>query len=349
MQLKRLIALLLVTAVLLVTAAALAADAGPEGVAINVKDKMSIEFRHGTQLSGRYHIAPEIAKPYMWPLNAPNGKPVTRAWPMEKATPDEKDDHKHQKSLWFCHGDIIPEGVEIKKKSKAAVGVNFWDEETNHGRIVCTKVDKPEVKKNHGKVTTRNEWVSPEELKVLDETRTIHFINFGDAQLFVFDIDLVASNVPVTFGDTKEGSFGVRVSRSIDEEKGKGHLTNADGKSGEGDKKTNNADMKGCWGVKSDWNDYSGPVDGTTVGVSIFADPKNPLATYWHSRGYGLMSANPFGRAKAGFPGTKGQTDLVKLAKGEHLKLRYGVLLHNGDVKEGKVAEYYKRFVDLKE
>ena len=40
-----------------------------------------------------------------------------------------------------------------------------------------------------------------------------------------------------------------------------------------------------------------------------------------------------------------GDTELVKLARGEHLKLRYGVLLHPGDAREGKVAEHYERFV----
>jgi hypothetical protein len=40
---------------------------------------------------------------------------------------------------------------------------------------------------------------------------------------------------------------------------------------------------------------------------------------------------------------------LVKLAKGEHLKLRYGLLLHSGDAKDGKVAEYFQRFSKLKE
>jgi hypothetical protein len=45
----------------------------------------------------------------------------------------------------------------------------------------------------------------------------------------------------------------------------------------------------------------------------------------------------------------KGRTDLVKLAKGEHLKLRYGLLIHPGDAKEGKVEEYFQRFVKLKE
>jgi hypothetical protein len=61
------------------------------------------------------------------------------------------------------------------------------------------------------------------------------------------------------------------------------------------------------------------------------------------------MAANPFGRAKSGFPDTKGRTDLVKLPKGDHLKLRYGILLHKGDAKEGKVAQRYAEFAKLSE
>ena len=59
------------------------------------------------------------------------------------------------------------------------------------------------------------------------------------------------------------------------------------------------------------------------------------------------MAANPFGRDKS-FPSQKGNTKLVELPKGEHLKLRYGVLIHTGDAKEGKVAEYFDKFVKLK-
>jgi hypothetical protein len=61
------------------------------------------------------------------------------------------------------------------------------------------------------------------------------------------------------------------------------------------------------------------------------------------------MAANPFGRAKnAKFPGVKGNNDLVRLKKGEHLKLRYGMLLHTGDAVTGDVEAAYKRFVELR-
>jgi hypothetical protein len=97
----------------------------------------------------------------------------------------------------------------------------------------------------------------------------------------------------------------------------------------------------------SAWCDDSGPVEDRIAGIAIFADPKNPYSTCWHARGYGLLAANPFGRDKAGFPAMKGNTQHPRLAKGEHLKLRYGLFLHLGDVKQGKVAEYFERFTKL--
>ncbi len=105
-------------------------------VAIDVQ-KDFIEFRHGKDLTARYHIAPTVAKPYFWPLNGPSGTTITRPWPMVKDAPGEKTDHVHQKSTWFCHGDVIPEGIELKSKVKGVEGVDFWSETTGHGRIVC--------------------------------------------------------------------------------------------------------------------------------------------------------------------------------------------------------------------
>ena len=300
------------------------------------KGKESIEFRVGKALVARYHIAPTVAKPYFWPMNAPGDIPVTRGWPMVTGEPLETKDHPHQKSAWFCHGDVIPEGIALKQKIKGVEGVDFWSEAPGHGRIVCVAVDEPKSGAGHGVVTTRNEWRTADGTKIMDETRTIHLYDLGNARLFVVDIDLHASACPITFGDTKEGSMGVRVSDRIAVKPGKGSFQNAEGKVGESE----------IWGRPSVWCDYHGTIDGMHAGIAIFDDPKNPYLSCWHARGYGLMAANPFGRAKSGFPAQKGKTDLVKLAKGDHLKLRYGVLLHTGDTKEGKVADHFATFVN---
>jgi hypothetical protein len=313
------------------------AAAGPGDVAIQVS-KDHIDFLAGKELVGRYNIGTDVAKPYFWPLNGPNGQPITRAWPMVKGLPGESTDHIHQKSAWFCHGDIIPEGIELPSKIKGITGVDYWSEHAGRGQMVCTEVGKPKIDKNHGEVTTRNEWRTAEGVKILDETRTIHLYDFGDTKLLVFDIDFQGA-VPVTFGDTKEGSFGIRINDTITEKSGKGKLENADGKVGE----------KACWGQQSAWCDYSGPINGQVVGLAVLDDPKNPAPACWHARGYGLMAANPFGRSRSGFPAVKGKSDpLVKLGKGEHLKLRYGILIHPGDAKEGKVADFYQQFVKLR-
>jgi hypothetical protein len=299
-----------------------------------------LELLAGGELVARYHIGPKVPKPYFWPLNAPGGVTVTRAWPMEPAAKGDSTDHPHQKSAWFCHGDVIPEGIPLKNKIKGVDGVDFWSEAKGHGKIVCTKVDEPRILPagQSGSVRTHNEWRTADGIKILDEERTVRLYDLGKARLLVLEIDLHASVCPITFGDTKEGAMGVRVHDGLRTQGGKGQLENAEGKKGE----------KEVWGFRSVWCDYSGDLGGKTVGVALFDDPKNAHAAAWHSRGYGLMAANPFGREKARFPAVKGSKDLVRLAKGEHLKLRYGILLHTGDARSGNVAQYFERFVQLR-
>jgi hypothetical protein len=277
-----------------------------------------------------------VAKPFFWPLNAPGGVPLTRAWPMD-ANSKETKDHVHQKSAWFCHGDVIPEGIEIKDKIKGIKGVDFWSEAPGHGVIACVEVGKPNTAKGHAWITTHNEWTTADKVKILDETRTIHLYDLDGARLLVVNIDLNADVCPITFGDTKEGAFGVRIRDALNEKDGKGLLENAEGKKTE----------RECWGRQSKWCDYSGKIDDKRYGLTLLDDPTNAYPACWHSRGYGLSAANPFGRAGSGFPAMQDKTDLVKLAKGEHLKLRYGLLLHTGDAKEGKVKERFERFVKL--
>lgn len=324
---------LLAAALMLIPATAFAGDDG-----VNVKvGKETVEFFVGKELVTRLHLA-NYAKPIFWPLLAPNGAALTRDWPMAPRDDSKLNDHPHQKSAWWCHGDIIPEGIGFKSPIKNVEGVDFWSEAKGHGVQVVTRATEMMQRKGGVTVVLRIEWRTADGQKILDETRTIDFYDFGKARLIVMRSSLSASVCTIIFGDTKEGSFGVRVNDVIRADKvGKGKLTNAEGKVGE----------KDCWGQFSAWCDYSGPIGDKEAGIAILADPKNPHPTAWHSRGYGLMAANPFGRSKAGFPATKGKTDLVKIEKGRSLEFRYGLLLHDGDVDSGRVAEHYRRFVEL--
>jgi hypothetical protein len=304
------------------------------------RENRALDLFIGDEIVARYH-AQGFAKPIFWPLNAPGGVPLTRNYPPPEG---QAKDHPHQKSAWFCHGDVIAEGVELKEKIKGVEGVDFWSEAKGHGKIVHVKFG-PSRPPDGWVFSVFNEWQTGDGTKIMDEYSRIWLYHLGKARLIVVNIDLHASVCPITFGDTKEGCFGIRINDVINaevakkgKEAGKGKIQNADGKIGE----------KECWGQRSAWCDYSGPIDGKVVGLAIFDDPKN-LPACWHVRGYGLMAANPFGRDKhAKFPGVKGNNDLVKLKKGEHLHLRYGMLLHTGDAVSGEVAEHYKRFVDLR-
>lgn len=310
-------------------AAARAEDAARRQVAVRVSPD-HVDFRAGDELVARYHTGADLAKPYFWPVNAPGEVPLTRAWPMQQAAGTSRD-HPHQKSAWFCHGEVLPEGAGGRPPGKGVHGVDFWSEAPGHGRIVCTHVGEPRLRADRASVLTRNEWRTADGGKILDEDRAIELHDLGASRLLVLDIDLRAA-VPMTFGDTKEGSLGVRVNDAMAGPRGR--IETAHGRVGE----------KACWGRHAAWCDYSGTVNGRKVGLAILDDPANPPAC-WHCRAYGLMAANPFGRSGSGFPAARGRTDLVHLARGEHLKLRYGLLLHSADAREGGVAAAYERFV----
>lgn len=327
---------------------------GADDVSI-VAGKTDIEFKVGKSIAAKYHIDPAAAKPYLWPLFAPGDVRVTRAWPMQKGVPGETTDHIHQKSAWFTHGDVIPEGITLNVKSNDphGKGVDFWSEAKQkgtgkplHGSIVCVKVGQPkQVSRDHAEVTTWNEWRTPGGVKIMDEVRTLHLIERPTGRLFVFDCTLQASVCPIAFGDTKEGSFGVRVPDAFRTQLPTGGtVTAADGTTIKAPAKDNLS----VWGKPSDWHDYSGVIDGHAVGIAVFDHPRNASRAAWHTRAYGLMAANPFGRTGSGFPSQKGKTELVRIPKGESLRLRYAIFAHTGNAEAGKVAEAYDVFKGVK-
>ena len=81
----------------------------------------------------------------------------------------------------------------------------------------------------------------------------------GDARWIDFDITITEAPGPVKFGDTKEGTFGVRVpgTMKVEAENGGGHIVNSHGQTD-----------KAAWGKRAAWVDYYGPVDGQTLGIN---------------------------------------------------------------------------------
>jgi hypothetical protein len=252
-------------------------------------------------------------KPTYYPLFGPSGKLMTRSFPM-KDVPGEKRDHPHQRSMWFTHGKVN--------------GIDFWSEQKGHGSIVETSRSITSGSPIFGMIRTSDDWLGPDNKRICSDQRIVRFFTTSTTRIIDFDITIKATDGPVTFGDTKEGMFGVRVATSMDvDSKQGGKITNSGG--------LNDA---ATWGKPATWVDYTGPVDGETVGVAILNHPasfRHP--TTWHVRTYGLFAANPFGLHDFGMKKTGEHT----LPAGESIHFGYRVILHKGDTASAGLPASY--------
>jgi len=101
---------------------------------------------------------------------------------------------------------------------------------------------------------------------------------------------------------------------------------------------------KEAWGTRAKWMTLSGNVKGADVVIAIFDHPKNPTyPTYWHSRGYGLFAANPFGAKEF----TKGAETLnYTLEPGQKATFRFRVLINSGKLNKEQTEALYQQFLN---
>ena len=287
----------------------------------------NLEVYAGGKLVTVYHTD-EPTKPYFYPVNGPTGAPITRAFPIKKDVPGEDQDHPHQRSFWFTHGDVN--------------GYDFWASDPinkpnpKFGSIRETSRKVVAEGAAVGVLKTTDDWLGPDGKKVCEDERVVRFYDTREARVLDFDVTVKAIAGPVTFGDTKEGMFGLRVASSMDVVKGKtkgaGKITNAEGL-------TDDA----AWGKPSPWVDYVGPVDGKTVGVAILNHPDSfRYPTTWHVRTYGLFAANPFGWHDFGMKKSGEYT----LPQGEQIRFRYRVILHEGDTASARLDAAFKGYAE---
>ncbi len=266
-------------------------------------------------------------KPFFYPVIGPTGKAVTRAYPMEKVA-GESSDHPHQRSIWFTHG--------------AVNGVDFWSETPAAGK----QVQRTLMPGKDGHISVCD-WFTVDNKKICEDTRTFRFFSSPSTRGMDVVWQIKASEGALTFGDTKEGSFGIRLADTMKVKGGGGHIENSRGEK-DGD----------TWGKRAEWVDYYGPVEGETLGIAIFDHPKNfRHPTYWHVRDYGLFAVNPFGihdfdveyvkdangKEKIVRRQPKGAGDYTVPA-GETLTLRYRILVHKGDTASAKIADAWKEY-----
>ena len=265
-------------------------------------------------------------KPYLHPIRAANGTIVTRGYPMADVE-GERRDHPHHRGLWFTHGEVN--------------GIDFWANEPSQEVPNKGVITVEEIRASGDTIEARFAWKTPDGKPVLSEDRIMKFYagaGVGDGNRVIdFDFTLTAGPKPVHFGDTKEGTFAIRLATQLEEPHTRGTgiertgiITSASGKTGEED----------TWGKRSPWLDYSGRIGGKKLGVTIMDHPGNPKhPTYWHVRSYGLFAANVFGEHH--FYRDDKRDGSITLEPGQSLRFRYRVVVHAGDVEEAGVARLY--------
>jgi hypothetical protein len=278
------------------------------------------------EIGGKFvteYIYENTTRPFMYPIIGPTGAGMTRNWPM-KDEGKEEHDHPHHKSWWYDHGDMN--------------GVDFWSEAKGAGKTVhdgFIEVKSGDV----GVIKSKDKYVTPEGKTIATDVRTLTFHNVKDALMFDFEVTTTAVGGDLIFGDTKEGTAALRLAESMrlthgKNQPGEGHIINSEGvKDGE------------TWGKRAKWVDYYGPVEGQTVGVAMFDNPKNPrYPTWWHVRDYGLFAANPFGVHDFEKKKEKDAGNMT-VKSGESVTFKYRFYFHKGNVTDGKVAEQFAEYI----
>lgn len=279
-------------------------------------DATTIEL-HGQMIAQLWHK--NAPKPYIYPLIGPKGKPMTRNFPMNRVA-GETTDHPHHRSMWFTHGDVN--------------GLDYWTEGPNRGKIVARAIEE----RAHGPVFARfvivNDWIGPDGKKACEDRQSFAFY-WGERGLTIdFETIVTASEGDLKFGDTKEGSFGIRVASALEVSRRQGaEMINSNGEKD-----------AAVWGKRAAWCDYSGKIDEVAMGIAIMDHPESfRHPTHWHARDYGLFAVNPFGIHDF-VPGAARNAGDHKMAKGETMRLRYRIWLHEGNAQQAGVAERWSLF-----
>jgi hypothetical protein len=292
-------------------------DATPGSVAITIA---------GRPFASYFYADKTISRPYFAQVRAPNGEPVTRNHP-PVAGRDLADHAALHPGIWMSFGDVN--------------GSDYW---RNKAPVVFERfIDKPQGGTEEGGFSARYSYRDQQDSdKVVcneDFRCRVHVIPAG--YLVLWDSTFSADK-EIAFGDQEEMGIGFRIATPLRAERkakgeippGNGEIVNSHGAHNE----------KEVWGAAAEWCDYAGESDDQRVGIAILCHPHNFRPSRFHARDYGLLVANPFGRAAF----HEGEPSRVVVRPSESLRLRYGVLVHSSPSNQpADIAAAYKDYIKL--
>jgi hypothetical protein len=309
----------------------------PEVRFVTREDRVDVEFGGKLFTSYRHKLDPTrplaapgilLTKPVLWPLVSPSGLEMTRSYPFARV-PGESVDHPHHMGVFFAVDRAGGQQNGFWNNSQAPTPA------IRHEQITLQRAGL-----GSGELDTRSIWVGKDGLPLLREDRRMVF-RYLDEKTYAIDftITLTPTAGEVSFEDTKEGMFAVRVAQWLTE-KETGRYLNSEGQELEA----------GVWGKRADWVRLQGETDGRKAGIAILSHPSSLNSpSYWHARGYGCFSVNPLGQLdfeKAlGAPEPKPFN--LRLRPGEKALFKYRIVVYEGDFDQAKTQRLYDDYVKV--
>jgi len=330
---KRVLPLLLaVTSVPLVFAAR-QAPSDRQVAVVEHKAERRVDVSVGGKPFTAYIYPQSLEKPVLYPIRSASGALVTRGYPLEPRA-GEAADHPHHVGHWFNYGDV--NGFDFWGHSSETPAAN----KPKMGVIVHKAILAAKGGADSGMLMAAADWNIADGSTLLLEQVLFEFRGGAAQRSITRTTTWTAADRPVTFNDTKEGAFGIRVARELDmPSKQATRLVGSDGKPEakprvDNSKTTGNylasdgTDGEAVWGTRGPWMALRGTINEEAVTVVILDHPSNHgHPTYWHARGYGLFAANPFGRQ--GYD-PKQQPVTFTLEPGATMIFRHQILVLNG-------------------
>lgn len=238
-----------------------------------------------------------ILRPYFAHVHTPDGIQVTRNHPPIPGV-DPVDHPTMHPGIWLAFGNIS--------------GQDFWRNKATirHERFN----ERPVVSKDRLTFSAVSSLIGTNGniLGRLESHLAISALTNG--YLLNWAAFFNSTNNDFVFGDQEEMGFGARVATPLSEKNG-GLVKNSDGLIG----------AKNAWGKTAAWCDYSGVLSNRLVGITVMPHADNFRPSWFHSRDYGLVVANPFGQKAF----TKGDASSVSVKSGASFKLRFAAFIYS--------------------
>ncbi len=213
-----------------------------------------------------------IPRPFFQQVKTLHGIPITRPNPPDPEANKGNDDHPtFHPGIWLAFGDIN--------------GQDFWRNKARvrHVRFVEPFLEQPE----RGEFSVENEYVGEDGTIVCHETCVYRVqCDTPNAYSLSGKSDFRSDRADFAFGDQEEMGLGVRMNTPLTVKFGEGKIRNSEG----------GVNEKGTWGQQAQWCAAYGRVDGKEAGIVLMPAPDNFRPSWFHTRDYGLIVANPFGK-----------------------------------------------------